>query len=216
MPYVGLTDPSGGSADSMTLAIAHREDDRVIIDAIRERRPPFSPTDVVIEFASTLRSYGVSTIQSDRYGGIWPVEAFASQGIRCEQSAKPKSDLYIEMLPLLNSGRLALLDDCKLVSQVCGLERRTARSGRDSVDHGPGGHDDVINSIAGAAALALGHQSVVVSAELLQRALAMPSRRPLHAGQHGGRFFIPREQQCYPRGVLPAEKFPNVKEGEST
>ena len=35
----------------MTLAIAHRDkDDRGILDAVRERRPPFSPDDVVQEF----------------------------------------------------------------------------------------------------------------------------------------------------------------------
>ena len=34
--YVAFVDPSGGSADSMTLAIAHRDvDGRAILDAIR-------------------------------------------------------------------------------------------------------------------------------------------------------------------------------------
>jgi hypothetical protein len=36
------------------------------------------------------------------------------------------------------------------VSQLVGLERRTARSGRDSIDHPPGGHDDLANCVAGA------------------------------------------------------------------
>jgi hypothetical protein len=40
--YWAFTDPSGGSSDSMTLAIAHREGERVVIDAIREHKPPFS------------------------------------------------------------------------------------------------------------------------------------------------------------------------------
>jgi hypothetical protein len=39
------------------------------------------------------------------------------------------------------------------VSQLCGLERRTARSGKDSIDHGPGSHDDLANAVAGAADL---------------------------------------------------------------
>jgi hypothetical protein len=56
----------------MTLAITHREGDKVVVDAVRERRPPFSPDDVVIEFAATLKSYGVGTVQGDRYGGEWP------------------------------------------------------------------------------------------------------------------------------------------------
>ena len=53
-------------------------------------------------------------------------------------------------LPLINSGRVELLDHPRLVAQLCGLERRTAWGGRDSIDHGPGGHDDVANAVAGA------------------------------------------------------------------
>lgn len=52
MHYTAFCDPSGGSSDSMTLAIAHREGDRGVIDAIREARPPFSPEAVVAEFAT--------------------------------------------------------------------------------------------------------------------------------------------------------------------
>jgi hypothetical protein len=50
----------------------------------------------------------------------------------------------------LNSGRAELLDEPRLASQLCGLERRTARGGRDSIDHAPGAHDDLANSVAGA------------------------------------------------------------------
>ena len=35
------------------------------------------------------------------------------------------------------------------MAQLLGLERRTSRAGRDSIDHGPGGHDDLINVVAG-------------------------------------------------------------------
>jgi hypothetical protein len=34
------------------------------------------------------------------------------------------------------------------------LERRTSPGGRDRVDHGPGGHDDLANAAAGAITLA--------------------------------------------------------------
>ena len=40
-----------------------------------------------------------------------------------------------------------------LGAQLVGLERRTARGGRDSIDHGPRGHDDVVNAAAGALVL---------------------------------------------------------------
>jgi hypothetical protein len=52
------------------------------------------------------------------------------------------------LLPLLNSGRVELLELPKLLAQLAGLERRTARGGKDSVDHAPGGHDDVVNAAA--------------------------------------------------------------------
>jgi hypothetical protein len=54
------------------------------------------------------------------------------------------------LLPLLNSRRVDLLDNKRLFNQISGLERRTARGGRDSIDHAPGAHDDVGNSAAGA------------------------------------------------------------------
>ena len=61
------------------------------------------------------------------------------------------------MLPLLNSRRVQLLDDRRIISQFHGLERRTARGGKDSIDHGPGHHDDVANAVAGAIVLASHH-----------------------------------------------------------
>ncbi len=152
--YVAFVDPSGGSADSFTLAVSHREQDRVVLDVVREVRPPFSPDTVVGEYADILKFYGIHAVQADKYAGAWVVEAFARHGIACEQSAKPKSDLYRDLLPLLNSGRVELLDVPRLHAQLLALERRTARGGRDSIDHAPGAHDDVINAAAGALVLA--------------------------------------------------------------
>jgi hypothetical protein len=56
-------------------------------------------------------------------------------------------------LALLNSTRIALLDDQRAFNQLVSLERRTARSGRDTIDHPPGQHDDLINSIASVASV---------------------------------------------------------------
>ena len=44
--------------------------------------------------------------------------------------------------------RIELLDDPRLIAQLCSLERRTARGGRDSIDHPPGQHDDLANVAA--------------------------------------------------------------------
>ncbi|WP_334539576.1 terminase large subunit domain-containing protein [Bradyrhizobium sp. AZCC 1708] len=154
--YKAFTDPSGGSKDSFTLGIAHREGDSAVLDCLREVRPPFSPESVVAEFAQVLRSYRVTRVTGDRYAGEWPREQFRKHGISFDVSAKPKSDLYRDVLPLLNSRRVELLDQAKLTNQFVGLERRTARGGRDSIDHAPGAHDDLCNAAAGAILTAYG------------------------------------------------------------
>jgi len=158
--YFAFTDPSGGSSDSMTLAIAHRDGDRAVLDAIRERRPPFSPEDVVQEFAALLKSYGVREVQGDRYGGEWPRERFREAGITYEIAEKAKSDLYRDALPIMNSHRCELLDHPRLIAQLVGLERRTARGGRDSIDHAPGAHDDIANAAAAVLVRCVGKMSI--------------------------------------------------------
>jgi hypothetical protein len=155
--YRGFVDPSGGSADSMTLAIAHYLPGKqvVVVDAIREIRPPFSPEGAVEDFCRLLKNYNVSKVTSDRYAGVWPVEQFAKFGVICEQSAKPKSDLYTDLLPLINSRRIELLDNPRTLGQLASLERRVSRGGKDSIDHPPRGHDDLANAVAGVASLCL-------------------------------------------------------------
>ena len=147
--YRAFVDPSGGTADSMTLAVGHREDGRIVLDALRESKPPFSPEQVVREYSSLLDRYRIHAVTGDRYGGDWPREQFRNSGIRYDVSDLVKTDLYRELLPSINSARIELLDHPRMVSQMLGLERRTARGGRDSIDHGPQGHDDLANVVAG-------------------------------------------------------------------
>ena len=98
---------------------------------------------MVGELAQLFKSYRISSICGDRYGGEWPREQFSKFGISYEPAPKPKSSLYIDLLPLINSARIELLDHPRLISQLCALERRTARGGRDTIDHAAGRHDDV-------------------------------------------------------------------------
>jgi hypothetical protein len=148
--YAAFCDPSGGVSDSLTLAIGHLGRNAVcILDALLEVRPPFDPEAAVMASAALLRRYGVAKIVGDKYAGEWPRARFAEHGVEFEQSARPKSDLYHDLLPLLNARRIELLNLPHLSAQLCGLERRTARSGRDSIDHAPGGHDDLANAVAG-------------------------------------------------------------------
>ncbi|MGH7194598.1 MAG: hypothetical protein ACREJM_13860, partial [Candidatus Saccharimonadales bacterium] len=157
--YVGFADAAGGSgADSYTAAVAFldRSTNHAVLAAVREAKPPFSPEATIKEFSGFFKSFGVRRITADRWGGDFPTEAFAKHGVTCTVSERVKSDIYKEFLPLINSGRVELLDNQRLVAQLCGLERYTARGGKDSVDHSVHSHDDVINSAAGAFVLAAG------------------------------------------------------------
>jgi hypothetical protein len=144
---------SGGGGDSDALVIGHAEvrDGRriAVLDAIREARPPFSPEAIVAEHVALLRTYGITVLTGDRFGGEWPREPFRRHGIEYQVAAKAKSDLYRDVLPALNAGSVELLDHPRLVAQLCGLERRTARGGKDTIDHPPSGRDDVANAACG-------------------------------------------------------------------
>lgn len=149
--YTAFIDPSGGSADSMTLGIGHRDlDGRAILDCVREAKPPFSPELVVGDFVRELKRYGVTTAFSDRYGGEWVVEAFRKFGVTVTPSELTRSEIYLESVAAINSGQVALLDHPRMLGQLAGLERRVGRSGKDAVDHRIGQHDDVANAGAGA------------------------------------------------------------------
>ena len=163
--YLAFADPSGGAHDSFTLAIGHqarlpmprsaqeeREQQqplRVILDVIRGVRPPFDPSAVVQEYAALLKSYRCYTVTGDRYAGEWVREQFSQHGINYRHSEQSKSELYLEALPMFTTGAVDLLDYQPLAIELMQLERRTARSGKDSVDHPPGGHDDLANSACG-------------------------------------------------------------------
>ena len=64
-------------------------------------------------------------------------------------------EVYRDALANLNSGRIELLDHARLLAQLGALERRTARGGRDSIDHPPGGYDDLANVVCGVAVAVL-------------------------------------------------------------
>jgi hypothetical protein len=148
--YMAFVDPSGGSADSFTLAIGHVEPDgTAVLDCIRETKPPFSPDGVVEDYAALLKTYRVTRVVGDAYAGMWPRERFANHGVSYDVSRKSASDLYREFLPALNGKRVRLLDLPRLTGQLVTLERKTSRAGRDSISHQPGSHDDVANVAAG-------------------------------------------------------------------
>jgi len=177
--YYGFTDPSGGSDDSFSLSIAHRDGERVVVDCVREVKPPLSPENVIVEFVSVLKSYRCHKVTGDRYGGEFPREQFRKRGITYNVSERVKSDIYVDFLPLLNSGRVMLPRNEKLIRQLCSLERTTVRgSGKDTIDHprDRGMHDDLANAVAGAAVLAGSFGGYTI--EMLRRAFSTEDEDP--------------------------------------
>ena len=152
--YRAFCDPSGGVHDSMTAAIAHAEDSRVVLDALLEIAPPFNPQQATASIVALLKEYRLTEIVGDRYGAQWVVEAFMQHGVRYTPSERERSKIYLDALPLFTAGRARLVDNDRLVRQFCALERRVFATGRDRVDHGPNGHDDLCNAASGALVLA--------------------------------------------------------------
>lgn len=160
--YHAWCDPSSGRQDSMTLAIAHKDRaaGRVILDVLRERRPPFQPEGVVAEFADTLKAFGLSRVCADRYALGYVKESFGRYNIAVNNSEKSASEIYLAFSPAMSNGTVELLDSKRLVAQLSGLERRTRSGGKDVIDHYPGGHDDLAAAAAGACVMAASQNEV--------------------------------------------------------
>ncbi len=141
--YFAHTDPSGSRSDSFTLGVSHRSaEGRAVLDCLFEHVPPFNPSDVVSECADILKAYGLHVVAGDRFGAEFVVELFRKCGIVYTPSERTSSEIFLEFLPAIASGRVELLDSKRLRAQLAGLERRTRSAGRDQVAHYVGGHDD--------------------------------------------------------------------------
>ena len=162
--YVSFTDSSGGSVDSAATAIGHREGDLIVVDCLREITEPHDPESAADEFVRLFKSYGIRQTNGDRYAAQWCAQAYQKREVEYRPSELPKSGLYLNLLPHLNGKTIKLLDHPRSINQIAALERRTARGGRDSVDHPPQAHDDVANAIAGLAFVAINRHEPVQAA----------------------------------------------------
>jgi hypothetical protein len=168
--YTAFVDVASGSGgDAFALSIAHQNHDGVVIqDALRHWTPPFTPSHCFAEAAELARHYRCSRLTGDKYAAGISVEQFQIQGIEFEQSARPKSQIYLDFLHLANSRLVRLLDRPQQLQQLLTLERRTRWGGGETIDHPQhSGHDDAINACAGSAVAAIVE---VTSWELMARA----------------------------------------------
>jgi hypothetical protein len=127
----------------------------LIIDKVEVVHPPFSP-EVTTEFISKIiKSYSCHQVTGDRYAGNWVRNSFERNGITYKVSEKAKTQLYQDLIPEINSGRIEFPPHEALKRELMNLERRTSRTGRIQIDHPPNAHDDIANACAGLASLFL-------------------------------------------------------------
>jgi hypothetical protein len=187
--YWAAADPAGGTAgrDSFAFAIAHRDGDRIVLDFVREWRPPFNSDAVITEIAALCREYNnVKTVYGDRFGADITAQAFKRAGVtydspKLEQDGPKlnRSAIYLNALTLLNSARARLVESPRLRHQLVTL-RRTAGRGdaKEKVDHPNGGHDDVANAACLALVLAAGGSGNVWADLVAKYGAPKPPPRP--------------------------------------
>jgi hypothetical protein len=170
IPYICFADPAAGTGkDSYALAIAHLEADQartVTLDAIRERKPKFSPAALIAtELAPLLRQYQITELHGDRYAIGFHIDEWQRNGFRFIPCERTTSENYLGLLPLLLSSRCRLINTATGRSQLASLERVVQSGGREIVRHPQvdSAHDDIAAAIAGALVTA-GQASLGMSA----------------------------------------------------
>lgn len=176
--YSAFTDLSGGRGDAYTMAIGHRHGEVAVIDSLLILPFVVSPKEVVREFSTELKAFGLTTVCGDNYGGEWPVSEFSSKPncITYQRADKNKSELYLELIPAMNSRKVWLPDVEQLKTELRKLERRRGKSGKDSVDHPSNGHDDAANSVAGCVSILLAEPEEIDFATIAKLNEMFPDR----------------------------------------
>jgi hypothetical protein len=170
--YVAFVDAASGvGQEAFAVGIAHRDREEIVLDLAHEVKPPFSPSHAIAEVCGLLKGYNVTSVTGDKYAPGFVSEGFAQHRIRYAYSERDRSQIYVEALPLLTSGRARLVENKRLALQFASLERRTSPGGKDRIDHGLNGHDDLCNAVAGSLVeVATKPQAMQISDEIMRQA----------------------------------------------
>ena len=171
---------SGGGADSFCLAIAermvpkeldwlhnkereHPENRRARLLELLTIEPPFMPEVAVARAAAVLRKYGLTLVTGDRWAAGMQDAVWRQHGIAYDKTPDTRSDIYHGVLPAMLSGRVDLIREERLITELQGLIEVAGRDAPAIIDHPAGEHDDVSNAACGALLMALGGRELVVA-----------------------------------------------------
>ena len=117
--YRAFCDASGGTGrDSYTIAVAHREAERYVLDVVRGTVGKFDPQAVTADYSKLLKEYRVGSVTGDNYAAQWVQAAWRDTGISYVQSDIPKSRIYLEVLPLFTRGTRQVAKSCTLAERI--------------------------------------------------------------------------------------------------
>jgi hypothetical protein len=86
---------------------------------------------VTQDYAQLCQQYHVASVVGDSYAAEWVKSSWVKAGISYAASDLPKSQIYLEVLPLFTRGLVRLPDHPTLLRELRLLERQTHRGGRD-------------------------------------------------------------------------------------
>ncbi len=86
------------------------------------------------QYAALCKEYGIRGLTGDSYGAEWVAGTWRDAGSAYQKAEQPKGEIYLEAVPLFTRGLVRLPPHTALLRELRLLERRTHRSGRDTVD----------------------------------------------------------------------------------
>ena len=116
--YKAFVDASGGRHDHYTLAVGHKEGERIVIDVCRGVAPPFDPHEATEQYANLAKEYRCLSVVGDNFAQEWVAGAWSRCGVRYVRSELPRSQIYLECLPLFARGLVALPDHKRLSARA--------------------------------------------------------------------------------------------------
>jgi hypothetical protein len=148
--YLAFVDMSGGSNDDATLAVAHWDGQKAVLDLLINQgvAVPFNPRLAVARFVVYCRKYRCREVHGDAYAGETFRRDFSDMNVDYIVEKQSRTDWYESLEIGLNADQVELLDLAKLRSELMTIVRRGA-----VLDHMSGRHDDWPNSAAGALTL---------------------------------------------------------------